>query len=150
MAGRLMTACIGLLPTLAAGLPGMARAQLADPTRPPLEIAAPAGTAAGGATGETGSSPAASANTGLQSIILRQEGRPAALINGTVVELGGKVGDMRLVKVDEDSVVLLGPEGRETLKLIPGIEKTSKEVAGKAKPIGMNAYRMEKREERKR
>lgn len=149
MAGRLMTACIGLLPTLTAGLPCTARAQLADPTRPPVEIAAPAaageGVAAGGAA-----SGAVPANTGLQSIILRQEGRPAALINGTVVELGGKVGEMRLVKVEEDAVVLLGPEGRETLKLIPGVEKKSREVAGKAKPIGMNAYRVEKREERRR
>jgi hypothetical protein len=88
-------------------------AQLADPTRPAIDTgsAAPAGMAA------------ASATSGLQSIIQRQRGKPAALINGVVVELGGKVGEARLVKIGEDFVVLRGAMGNETLRLTPGIEK---------------------------
>ena len=132
MAGRLMS----ILPVLL--LPALAWAQLADPTRPPAEIAAPAAVVPGEAVPATG---------GLQSVILKKNGRPAALINGAVVELGSMAGESRLVKVDEDSVVLLAADGsRETLKLMPAVEKKSKVGAGKtAKPIGMNAYREEKR-----
>jgi hypothetical protein len=137
MAGRLTPLIFGMLPVLAAGT-SLAQS-LADPTRPPQDMALPAATA----TTADGTVPASS---GLQSVILRKEGRPAALINGAVVELGSKVGESRLVKVDEDSVVLLGPEGRETLYLMPGIEKKAKVGAGgTAKSIGMHAYKGEKR-----
>lgn len=63
------------------------------------------------------------AASGLQSIIRRQAGKPAALINGTLVELGGKVGEARLIRIGENFVVLRGPQGVETLYLTPGIEK---------------------------
>jgi len=82
---------------------------LSDPTRP----ANAAGTAGEGA----------SASSGLQTIIRRTGAKPAAVINGEYVQLGGRVGDARLVKVGEDSVVLQGPAGREEMKLLPGIEK---------------------------
>lgn len=112
-----------------------AAAQLSDPTRPPAFDAA---------SGEMGV--AAASDGGLQSVILRQNGRPAALINGEVVELGAKLGDARLVKVNEDSVVLLGPAGRETLRLMPAAEKKMKVGAGgTAKSIGMNAIKGEPR-----
>lgn len=110
-------------------------AQLADPTRPPAQASTPVDAAA----------PAEAANMGLQSVILRKGGRPAALINGEVVELGGKVGEMKLVKVTEDEVVLLGPGGREILRLTPSAEKKLKTEPATAKPIGMNAYKGEKR-----
>lgn len=90
-----------------------ATAQLADPTRPPATAeSAPATTGA-----------AAPVAGGLQSVILRKKGKPAALINGEIVELGGKVGESILVKVSEDAVVLKGPAGDETLRLIPSAEK---------------------------
>jgi MSHA biogenesis protein MshK len=95
---------------------GSALAQLADPTRP-------SGTPVGGAT------PAAAAASGLQSVILRKHGKPAALINGTVVELGGMVGEMKLVAVKEDAVVLRGPGGDETLRLMPAAEKKPEKTA---------------------
>lgn len=128
MADRLMLALSLLV------LPVPSWAQLTDPTRPPAEIAAPATVVPGEAAAATG---------GLQSIILKKHGRPAALINGAVVELGSMVGESRLVRVDEDSVVLLAADGsREILKLIPAAEKKSKVgTGGTAKPIGMNAYR---------
>ena len=90
-----------------------ASAQLADPTRPPV-MAEPA-------VAPTGAAPPVA--SGLQSVILRKKGKPAALINGEIVELGGMVGESRLVKVSEDAVVLKGPSGEETLKLIPSAEK---------------------------
>ncbi|MDO9600846.1 MAG: hypothetical protein Q7J02_00880 [Rhodocyclaceae bacterium] len=94
-------------------LAGAAHAQLADPTRPPAALGG-VGDPAGAAVFEF---------SGLQSVILRKGGKPAALINGSVVELGGKVGEARLIRVNEDSVVLRGPQGDETLRLIPAAEK---------------------------
>ncbi len=132
-----------LMPALSLMLAGPAWAQLADPTRPPAQATAPTGDAAGAA--------AVPVATGLQSIILSRhgKGRPAAVINGEVVQLGGKLGEARLVKVEEDHVVLLSGEGRETLRLMPAAEKVMKVGAGKAggaaASIGMNAVKGEKK-----
>lgn len=128
----------GVWALLSLGLPAAhCHAQLTDPTRPP-----PARLPEGDALSPTGQVPTAS---GLQSVILKRDGRdglgrPAALINGRVVEIGGKVGEQRLVKVAEDHVILLGAEGRETLRLLPAVEKTVKVGAGgtaatPAKPV---------------
>lgn len=89
------------------------QAQSADPTRPAIDtgVGMPAG------------APAATSAGGLQSIIQRRSGKPAALINGAVVELGGKVGEARLVKIGDDFVVLRGAMGKEILRLTPGVEK---------------------------
>lgn len=108
MARRLMSCALLLM--LASGA---VQAQGADPTRPAVD--AGAGAAGAAAPAETAA--------GLQSIIQRRNGRPAALINGTVVELGGKVGEARLVKIGDDYVVLRGLSGTETLRLTPGVEK---------------------------
>lgn len=118
MARRLnLFLALGALPLLC-GWSHAAVAQLADPTRPALLPAQAADAPADLA-------PAAS---GLQSVILRKGGKPAALINGEVVELGGKVGEAKLVKVSEDAVVLKGPGGEETLRLIPAAEKKTMKV----------------------
>ena len=94
------------------------RAQgLADPTRPPPTIEKPPAEAAGG-------DGTAAAGAGLQTIIRRAGKKPAAVINGEYVVLGGRVGDARLVKISDDSVQLRSSTGRETLKLSPGVEKT--------------------------
>ncbi len=111
MAGRLMSLISAFL--VASAWASVGHGQLADPTRPPAALLAPASDA-----------PAAeAAASGLQSVILRRQGKPAALINGEVVELGGKVGEARLVKIAEDAVVLRGPQGEETLRLTPAAEK---------------------------
>lgn len=105
-----------LILLLLACLPAVALAQaLADPTRPPgggdaVHAATPAGTAA-----ET--------SEGLSAIVRRPGRKAAALINGELVELGGVVSGTKLVRIGEDSVVLEGPNGRETLMLTPGIAK---------------------------
>lgn len=91
---------------------GAALAQGADPTRPAIDT----GISAPGMA-------AAPAPAGLQSIIQRSSGKPAALINGVMVELGGKVGEARLVRVGDDFVVLRGAMGNEILRLTPDVEK---------------------------
>lgn len=117
MARRLILLGLGF------ALVGMAQAQLPDPTRPPANLVTSAGA-------PEAAPPAAQA---LQSVILRKGGKPAALINGELVELGGKVGEARLVKIREDRVVLRGPLGEETLRLTPEAEKKPAAAAGKAK-----------------
>jgi hypothetical protein len=102
-----------LILALALMTPAWAPAQSADPTRPAID--------AGSAAAPGMAAPAAAG--GLQSIIRRRDGRPAALIDGRVVELGGKVGDARLVRIGEDFAVLRGAQGSETLRLTPGVEK---------------------------
>ena len=80
-----------------------------DPTRPPAGLAAeaPRGAVAGNQ---------------LQSVMISPT-RRAAIINGVVVELGGKYGDSVLTKVAEDEVVLESGSSRQVLKLHPGVDK---------------------------
>jgi len=40
-----------------------------------------------------------------------------------MVELGGKVGEARLVRIGDDFVVLRGALGNEILRLTPDVEK---------------------------
>lgn len=119
------TRMLARLCLLALAAPMMALAQgLPDPTKPPLDHEMPAG-----AEGM----PAAAG--GLQAIVRRQGAKPGAMINGEYVELGGRLGDARLVKVTEDAVVLQGPAGKEELRLLPGVDKKLRApaVAAKAK-----------------
>lgn len=83
---------------------------LTDPTRPPSALSG---------------SPAAqeeAVGTQLQSILL-SSGRKVAVINGTMVPLGGMVGEARVVKITETEVVLKKGEETEVLKMYPGIDK---------------------------
>ena len=120
----------GSMALLAASLAAMpVFAEDLDPTRPPSGIAEMPATVA---TKE------AQPSAGLQQIIRRAGAKPAAVINGQRVELGGRVGDARLAEVSEDFVVLHGASGRETLYLTPGIGKKTAKAAShgkeKAKP----------------
>jgi hypothetical protein len=49
--------------------------------------------------------------------------KPAAIISGQVVRLGGRIGDARLIRLTESRVVLASPEGETTLQLTPAVEK---------------------------
>ncbi len=90
-------------------LPAVVLAEvLPDPTRMPAEVSAPA-------AGE-----AATPNSGLQSVLIAP-GRRVAIINGQTVVQGGKYGDSRLIRVNESSVVLRGPQGKQVLSLFPGV-----------------------------
>lgn len=89
-----------------------ARAQaLTDPTRPPNANApAEAAQEAGG--------------TQLQSVLISPR-RRLAIINGTMVPLGGMLGEAKVVKITETEVVLQRGEEKEVLKLFPGVDKQS-------------------------
>lgn len=88
---------------------------LPDPTRPPAEFGAPQ------------AQDAAPRESGLQSLII-SPARRAAIISGRTVELGGRLGDSKLVEVSESSVVLQGPQGRRTLALFPDVGLTKKSL----------------------
>lgn len=93
---------------------GQSDASLSDPTRPPLTLGEPL------APGSEGAPPSSE----LQTVIRRDGHKPTAVINGAIVELGGKVGDATLVKLSESEAVLQGPAGKEILSLTPGVKKT--------------------------
>lgn len=82
--------------------------ELLDPTMPPADP----GSAAKAAASE------------LRSIIISPT-RRAAIIGGQTLELGAKLGDVRLIEVNTGSVVLEGVQGRRVLTLFPSI-KTNK------------------------
>ena len=86
--------------------------ELADPTRPPEQLSARPG-------------PAKAETNELQSVIIAPT-RRAAIIHGQTVELGGKVGDFRLIEVNESGVVLQGAKGLEVLSLFPNIKVSRK------------------------
>ncbi len=86
-------------------------AQAPDPTRPAAALLSPE---SAGVTAPV---------EGVQTVILRRGGRSGAVVNGQYVEVGGKLGDKRVLKISESEVVLMGEAGREVLKLTPAIEK---------------------------
>jgi len=90
-----------------------------DPTRPPTGLV------------DADGNPLAPAS-GLTSVVLPKKGKPAAVIDGQLVPLGGSVRDAKLVRVAETHVVLEGPQGRERIYLTPDIEKMV--IAPKAAP----------------
>ena len=115
----------GLLPMLLAGFVGIgpAVAQVADPTRPAVALM----------TQESAGGVAAPPESGVQTVIVRPKGKSAAVINGQYVEVGGKLGDKRVLKISESEVVLLGEGGREVMKVTPDIEKVPVKKATAAK-----------------
>jgi len=89
----------------------MALEILPDPTRPAIDLGA------GGGWVDVNPAP----REGVQSVIISPKHR-AAIINGRQVELGGKVGNARLVEVNEQGVVLLGEQGsRRVMELFPTV-----------------------------
>lgn len=95
--------------------------ELTDPTRPP-SAAAVAGAAA----------EAPPQGPRLESVLL-SPGRKLAVIDGTVVALGGKFGQATLVRVTETEVVLKSGEETQVLKLYPAIDKTAVRSRARAK-----------------
>lgn len=83
---------------------------LPDPTRPPASLDA------GGAAPVVPSGP-------VVQVIRTLHGKRSALISGQEVVAGSKLGDATVTRIDEDRVELRGPEGLQTLKLFPDVEK---------------------------
>lgn len=100
---------------LMAMLPAVGLAQVPDPTRPPSAM---------GGTDTASGMALQSFDAGVQTVIVRKSGKSGALINGQYVEVGGKLGDKKVVKITETEVVLQGEGGREIMKTTPAIEKT--------------------------
>lgn len=111
---------LAMLLTTSAGAADVSPA-LDDPTRPPAGVVGPDGNAS------------TAGSVGLTSVMLPKKGKAAAVIDGQVVEIGGKVRDARLVRVSETSVVLEGPDGIERLYLTPDVEKKMIVTKGAAK-----------------
>lgn len=119
-----------LFPLLLAGFVGVAPAlaQVPDPTRPAGALATQG--LVGGVV--------VPVESGVQTVILRPKGKSAAVIGGQYVEVGGKLGDKRVVKITESEVVLQGEGGREIMKVTPDIEKVpvKKKSAAKRRTTG--------------
>lgn len=122
MAGRMkhVAALVFALALVPAG--AWAQEALPDPTRPP----------AGWASGQA-ATPSGEGGSMLQSVILPKRGKPAAIINGERVVLGGMYGDLKVVKINESEVVLKGPAGEQVLKMVPEVEKHMRPVVRKSK-----------------
>lgn len=103
---------------------------LPDPTRPPGRLDASLG---------PGGPASAQGGPVLQSVIISPT-RRAAIISGETVELGGRYGDAKLVKVTESEAVLKAQDTVQTLKLFPEVEKRlvkpAPEKARKGTPRG--------------
>lgn len=112
---RTIVLCLALVADLAL-------AQLRDPTRPP-----------GGGADAPALAADAGTESGVSAIFLRSGAKPAALVDGVYVEQGGKLGDRRVIKITEATVVLRAADGsREVMKLVPGVQKEP--VVPKKKP----------------
>lgn len=85
--------------------------ELADPTRPPVSVLTPV---------EESVQIETKPEPGLQSILIAKN-RRAAIIDGQTVELGGRVGDGRLIEVNAMHVVLKTSKGRQVLMLFPDV-----------------------------
>ena len=85
---------------------------LQDPTRPPAELSAPQGNAGTPVT----------SGPQLQSVLISAHQR-SAIISGQRVTVGEKLGDARVVMINENEVMLKGSSGVQTLKLFPDVGK---------------------------
>lgn len=133
MAGAVIR--FGAVVVLASGLAAVASAQtLPDPTRPPFGMVGNVPGASWEAKTETPDAPL------LQSVILRKGAEPRALVNGEWLRQGQSFGDLKILKILADRVVIRGPQGRQTLKMMPDVEikaaasgRTGKPQPGKIK-----------------
>lgn len=103
-----------LAPALAAGAPP---AGLADPTRPPVAVAAPV------ALAPHLPRRAAPVPPRLQSVQLGRGGAAAtALVDGRLLRVGDALGEAKVVAIDLQGLQLLGPQGSERLWLLAAPE----------------------------
>jgi MSHA biogenesis protein MshK len=59
----------------------------------------------------------------LQSVLVKQSGKPVAVIGGKTVVLGERLGEATLVRLNEREAVLKGADGVTHLYLTPEVEK---------------------------
>lgn len=127
MAGAVIRS--GAMVVLASGVMAAASAQtLPDPTRPPFGMA---GNATGTSWETKTETPAAPL---LQSVIMAKGKEPRALVNGVWLRMGESSGDLKIVKILADRVVIRGPQGRQTLRMTPDVEIKAAASARTGKP----------------
>lgn len=102
--------------------PAAQAAPFADPTQPPGAVAGGAESAAGAAEGPR-----------LQSVLISPN-RRVAVIGGQTVHQGGMYGEARVLRITEGEVVLQIGQERQTLRLIPDVEKRASRPANR---VGM-------------
>lgn len=112
----------------AAGLP--------DPTRPPASF-------------DAGSAAAAQPSGPRLQVVRTIGAQRSAVISGQAVKVGSKVGDAVVTRIDEDRVQLRGPEGMQTLKLFPDVDKQPAAVADTQPRAKLRAHRPGKKAKRK-
>lgn len=108
---------------------------LTDPTKPPASISAPAAQSDVAAADKPAS---------LQTIIIAKN-RRAAIIDGQTVELGGKVGEAKLIEVNTANVVLRTTQGRQVLTLFPDVKITSSKTEAPPMPAHKKVTSREKK-----
>ncbi len=114
---RLLAWCLGIS---FAGVAAAQTAPLADPTRPP------------GAGTESAAGKAAPVAARLQSVLISPT-RRIAVIDGKAVALGGRIASATLESVTENAAVLRYADRRETLRLMPGVDRRERRAAGAAR-----------------
>lgn len=122
-------AIIGLLFVVA--LPASAQS-LPDPTRPANTTL----------SADANAQPTGPALQAIRTV----EGVRTAVISGQAVKVGSVIADQRVVRIDEDQVLLRGSAGQQVLKLFPGVAKTTRDIEpDKTKRRGDKAKRKEAR-----
>ena len=93
---------------------------LADPTRPAGTIERGVPTVHGVAA-----APAPRAWPQLQSVQIPAQGAASALVDGRVVRVGERIGDVTVVAIDAQGVLLRAARYEQRIALVPGIVKTA-------------------------
>ena len=100
---------------------------LPDPTRP-AAFAEPAASSAAPRRSDTAPASAPAAPQ-LQSVQLAANGGSSALVDGRLVRVGGRVGELTVVAIDEQGLWLRGARQEQRLSLLPGVSKLASGTA---------------------
>lgn len=122
IAGRMSVQVAAFIWVWCALIVGAGAQNLPDPTRPPASL----GAVLDGAAAESNLGPR------LQSVLIAP-GRRVAIVSGQMVEVGGKVGEAKVVAISESEVVLKNGKDVQILKLFPDIEKHPASAAVKSR-----------------
>ena len=108
-----------------------------DPTRPPgFTQAASTPAARGGVDGSA--AVRVPVRPALQSLQVSAQGGSSALVDGRVVRIGdrlGETGEMAVVAIDAEGILLRGPRYDQRLALVPGGGKTASTAAANTSAI---------------
>jgi hypothetical protein len=123
------TACAGLGALLLCS--AEAAPPLPDPTRPAL-FAEPAASSSLALPRRSDATPSrAPAAPQLQSVQLNANGGSSALVDGRIVRVGGRVGELTVIAIDDQGLWLRGARQDQRLSLLPAVTKLA---SGSAPP----------------